>query len=397
MNSKYRKYDRNIPKYLLNRPAHFVKQCLIKISKAKQSDMSGVVMKSDGEFVVHSFQEKHEHYNVRFGSNDEMPSCSCLDWSNSMYLCKHFFAIFLKFPDTWSWNAVSSLYRNSPFLTMDEDMAKDDSPSLTIDEDMAKDDKEENNPEELAELKECEPQTEMVALQCDEDETNAIIKHESIQYSPMVRDVIGQLRNISYELSNEDSKELYDSLRSILDKTQDKRKREDSIPVLTNVLEYKTWQPKKYSRLSLNKKRKIGNARIGEKSEMMKKAKLISVEPQKKKEKLKDEIVEECVVDNIGIGEEEFNTQEIVFVDEASGDEEVVLLNCPSSKRSDLSVRCLRILSNNLMLTDNVVYVFQRFIKKQYPMVFGLQDTVLGQTLAYNVLGHRSFLQVYYY
>ena len=40
-------------------------------------------------------------------------------------------------------------------------------------DDMAKDDKEENNPEELPEHKECEPQTDMVALQCDEDETNA--------------------------------------------------------------------------------------------------------------------------------------------------------------------------------------------------------------------------------
>ena len=41
----------------------------------------------------------------------------------------------------------------------------------------------------------------------------------------------------------------------------------------------------------------------------MKKAKLILVEPRKKKEKLEDEVVEECVVDNNGIDEEEFNKQ----------------------------------------------------------------------------------------
>ena len=37
-----------------------------------------------------------------------------------------FFAIFNKYPDTWSWNAISSGYRNSPFLTMDEEITKED-------------------------------------------------------------------------------------------------------------------------------------------------------------------------------------------------------------------------------------------------------------------------------
>ena len=47
-----------------------------------------------------------------------MPSCTCHDWQNSPYLCKHFFAIFKKFP-AWSCDSLPDMYRNSPFMTLD--------------------------------------------------------------------------------------------------------------------------------------------------------------------------------------------------------------------------------------------------------------------------------------
>ena len=94
------------------------------------------------------------------------------------------------------------------------------------------------------------------------------------------------------------------------------------------------------------------------------------------------------------MGAEKFDIKETIFIEDASGDEDLVLTNGPESNRSDLSHRTLRILSNNLMLTDNVIFPFQRMIKNQYPLVEGLQDTVLGQTLAYDVMKNRPFLQV---
>ena len=48
----------------------------------------------------------------------------------------------------------------------------------------------------------------------------------------MVRDVIGQLKSISYELDNEDNKSLYEWLTSALKISEQKRKREDLIPLL---------------------------------------------------------------------------------------------------------------------------------------------------------------------
>ena len=48
----------------------------------------------------------------------------------------------------------------------------------------------------------------------------------------MVRDVIGQLNSISYELDNEDNKSLYEWLTSALKISEQKRKREDLIPLL---------------------------------------------------------------------------------------------------------------------------------------------------------------------
>ena len=62
-----------------------------------------------------------ESYEVHFGNENEMPKCGCLDWIKSEYLCKHFFAKFEKY-SSWPFNTLSPLYRNSPFLNLDEDV-----------------------------------------------------------------------------------------------------------------------------------------------------------------------------------------------------------------------------------------------------------------------------------
>ena len=48
----------------------------------------------------------------------------------------------------------------------------------------------------------------------------------------MVRDVIGQLKSISYELDNEDNKSLYEWLTSALKMSEQKKKKGDLIPLL---------------------------------------------------------------------------------------------------------------------------------------------------------------------
>ena len=121
MHSSYKLYNKAVPEYLLNRPYDFNKNCLEKIALAIHSEVSGVWLQSHGAFTVNSFSGIRESYTVDFGSDKMMPKCSCKIWRESAYLCKHFFLIFKRFPETWSWNSLSLLYRNPPFLTLDND------------------------------------------------------------------------------------------------------------------------------------------------------------------------------------------------------------------------------------------------------------------------------------
>ena len=73
-------------------------------------------------FRVLTFQEdgnQRKVYDVNFGNDDVMPSCTCLDWRGSAFPCKHLFAIMQKYPEDWCWEKLATQYRCSPFLTLD--------------------------------------------------------------------------------------------------------------------------------------------------------------------------------------------------------------------------------------------------------------------------------------
>ena len=73
-----------------------------KIDLAKNVNVENLIMLEQGRFQVPSEMDSiNKKYEVSFGNENVMPSCTCYDWQNSPYLCKHFFAIFKKFP-AWS-------------------------------------------------------------------------------------------------------------------------------------------------------------------------------------------------------------------------------------------------------------------------------------------------------
>ena len=75
-----------------------------------------------GEFTINSYQDgRSETHKVRYGDDESMPSCTCEDWLTTFYPCRHFFAIMHYNPDNWSWERLSSMYRFSPILTLDND------------------------------------------------------------------------------------------------------------------------------------------------------------------------------------------------------------------------------------------------------------------------------------
>ena len=113
--SQYRSYNKGIPSYLHDRPREFVLHCLERRKIALGSDLSGITCQRKVLFSVMSFTNNlSECYKVYFGNEHEMPKYSCYDWCKTSYLCKHFFAVFEKFP-SWSFNALSLIYIKSFF------------------------------------------------------------------------------------------------------------------------------------------------------------------------------------------------------------------------------------------------------------------------------------------
>ena len=122
MCSKYMRYGEEIGEYLQNRPLPLIRHCLLKKNLWENLDLTGIRVTATGmSSVIYYKDGQRRHYNVDFGSDETMPSCSCPDWKMSAYPCKHFFAIFKKYA-SWDWNSLSKLYKNSPYLTLDENV-----------------------------------------------------------------------------------------------------------------------------------------------------------------------------------------------------------------------------------------------------------------------------------
>ena len=118
--SQYQSYNKGIPSYLHDRPREFVLHCLERWKIALGFDFSGITCQGKGLFSVVNFTNNlSECYKVYFGNEHETLKCSCYDWCKTGYLCKHFFAVFEIFP-SWSFNTLSPIYINSPFLNLDK-------------------------------------------------------------------------------------------------------------------------------------------------------------------------------------------------------------------------------------------------------------------------------------
>ena len=95
MSSYARPYNSSLPKYLHNRPVAVVKH-MDSRSRASDSIPASGVKEQEvaGMFNVSSETSTGTSYNVTLGDSTNIPSCSCLDFSKSFLLCKHFFAVF---------------------------------------------------------------------------------------------------------------------------------------------------------------------------------------------------------------------------------------------------------------------------------------------------------------
>ena len=100
-----RKYKDCVPPYLQDRPREVILHCLDRKASSVHftSNDINVVDNENGVFEV-SNTNGHS-YTVKF----TVPSCTCPDWTEHNYSCKHFFAIFHHHP-TWDWNTLPQAY-----------------------------------------------------------------------------------------------------------------------------------------------------------------------------------------------------------------------------------------------------------------------------------------------
>lgn len=116
--SNFKAYDASIPHYLHNRPRTVVQHCMKRLHSIDHNFGSGDIDKRiDGTSEAYTVKSMDKRYQVTMGSEKEFPNCTCEDFRRNFLPCKHFFAVF-KFSNQ-SWNNLSPLYIESPFLNLD--------------------------------------------------------------------------------------------------------------------------------------------------------------------------------------------------------------------------------------------------------------------------------------
>ena len=131
ISSDFKLYDESIPTYLHNRPQWFIKHCMQRLHAAKIGFCVGDVQKlTVSSFLVkgQTFQQDSKErniYKVFLGSDDQFPTCECVDFKQHCLPCKHIFAIFKVVPG-YSWNSLPACFSNSPLFSLDESVFSTD-------------------------------------------------------------------------------------------------------------------------------------------------------------------------------------------------------------------------------------------------------------------------------
>ena len=89
-----------------------------RLRSASEIDKAAICRKED--FFTEKSLLINEAYEVSFSNSQGFPKCFCPDFAINFLPCKHMFAIFEKYADIL-WEHLPLWYRDSVFLTLDED------------------------------------------------------------------------------------------------------------------------------------------------------------------------------------------------------------------------------------------------------------------------------------
>ena len=147
---RYRRYNEALPLWLHNRPKKMVSHIIDRLTQSqdiKEEHISCAAIKNgvQNKFYVQSkscgkeylvfindednYQERNllwkkaadEEYNTVtiHHLNENLPCCECPDWKKFQLPCKHILAVFTKY--NYVWNNFPSVYKNSPYFSVDFD------------------------------------------------------------------------------------------------------------------------------------------------------------------------------------------------------------------------------------------------------------------------------------
>ena len=116
--SEYRTYKSFVPDYLKGRPRSTILHCLHRKAKALKYSSDDVIVVDEQLGIFEVKGSKGKTHIAKFGLQDHMPQCTCLDWVQWNLPCKHFFAIF-RIHSKWNWAKLPLEYLQSPYLTID--------------------------------------------------------------------------------------------------------------------------------------------------------------------------------------------------------------------------------------------------------------------------------------
>eukprot|EP00794_Sanderia_malayensis_P013558 gene13558-14956_t len=343
--SSYKKYAKSIPKFLDNRPTKLIKHWMERSSQIERSTPTQISIECCGKFSVGRLARNVlcQDYEVWFGDANSLPSCRCYDWTSSPYLCKHFQAVFKKYP-LWSWEALSPQYRESPFFKLDEEFSikntntnlasEDDNGELPI-ESMTNDIQE----EVVNEQKNHTSNDEANDLKQSPTEAEAKERLPPKNIASMCREVTNEIRNASFLLESEQNvlMEAYDMLKKVRDKLLQACPKKKGLPLLNeaNMVKNNTTSANLKLQLLPARKRKgpLTNW-IGEKKERYDIAKKIKVVPEQEPE---PDIQEEFVAMNDEVCEGEQFT--VLLEDKVTKNQAVVKeAHHSSHEETDISI-----------------------------------------------------------
>ena len=91
MSESYRSYNDFVPEYLRGRPRKVILHCLSRLQKAAKFAKKSLQRVPDSNmFIVKSLSGK-EH-KVQFVTENNMPHCTCKDWTRWHIPCKHVYS-----------------------------------------------------------------------------------------------------------------------------------------------------------------------------------------------------------------------------------------------------------------------------------------------------------------